>query len=384
MNGPIGSFYEFFAGAGMARAGLGDGWRCLFANDFDRKKAATYARNWGGDALKCGDVRDVAPAELPGVADLVWASFPCQDLSLAGGGAGLKGERSGTFWPFWGLIEALGEEGRAPRMIVLENVCGTLSSHDGKDFRAICSALRDSGYSFGALVVDAVLFVPQSRPRLLVIAVRDGSLLPGACRSDGPAGVFHSRALRNAFERLPRELRESWIWWHLPTPPARTLGFSDLLEEEPRDVVWHTPAQTRKLLGMMSDINLKKVRSAKREGKRIVGTVYKRTRRDATGHKIQRAEVRFDDVAGCLRTPAGGSSRQLVVVVQGRKVRSRLISIQETARLMGLSGDYQLPENYNEAYHLTGDGVVVPVVRFVADELIEPVLLHARELRTAA
>ena len=384
MSEPIGSFYEFFAGAGMARAGLGDRWHCLFANDFDRKKAATYARNWGEEGLKCGDVRDVATADLPGVADLVWASFPCQDLSLAGGGAGLKGERSGTFWPFWGLMAELRKESRAPRMIILENVCGTLSSHDGKDFRAICGALRDGGYRFGALVVDAVLFVPQSRPRLLVVAVRGGELIPGACRSDGPTGAFHPRALRNAFERLPGEIKESWIWWHLPAPPVRNVSFSDLLEEEPRDVVWHTPAETRKLLGMMSDINLNKVRSAKREGERIVGTVYKRTRRDATGRKMQRAEVRFDDVAGCLRTPAGGSSRQMVVVVEGRKVRSRLISIRETARLMGLPGDYQLPENYNEGYHLTGDGVVVPVVRFVADALIEPVLLHARELRVAA
>ena len=384
MNSPIGSFYEFFAGAGMARAGLGDRWRCLFANDFDRKKAATYGLNWGEDGFNCGDVRDVSTADLPGVADLVWASFPCQDLSLAGGGAGLMGERSGTFWPFWGLLAALGEQGRAPHMIVLENVCGTLSSHDGKDFRAICGALRDGGYRFGAVVVDAVLFVPQSRPRLLVIAVRDEVLIPGACRSDGPTGVFHPRALRNAFERLLGELQESWIWWRLPTPLARNSGFSDLLEEKPRDVVWHPPAETRKLLGMMSDINLNKVRSAKREGKRTVGTAYKRTRRDATGRKLQRAEVRFDDIAGCLRTPAGGSSRQVIVVVEGRKVRSRLISSRETARLMGLPDDYQLPENYNEAYHLTGDGVVVPVVRFVADALIEPVFLHAREFRAAA
>jgi DNA (cytosine-5)-methyltransferase 1 len=44
------------------------------------------------------------PAEA---ADMAWASFPCQDLSLAGGGAGLKGERSGTFWPFWNLMKGL-------------------------------------------------------------------------------------------------------------------------------------------------------------------------------------------------------------------------------------------------------------------------------------
>ena len=128
------SYYEFFAGGGMARAGLGDGWRCLFANDFDRRKAESYRANWGGEELHVGDVREISTAQLPGRADLVWASFPCQDLSLAGAGAGLKGERSGTFWPFWELIKALRQEGRAPALIVLENVCGALTSHGGKDF----------------------------------------------------------------------------------------------------------------------------------------------------------------------------------------------------------------------------------------------------------
>ncbi len=384
MGAFVGRFYEFFAGAGMARAGLGEQWRCLFANDFDRKKTATYARNWGQDGLQCGDIRNVATKDLPGAADLAWASFPCQDLSLAGSGAGLKGERSGTFWPFWGLMTALGREGRAPRMIVLENVCGTLSSHEGKDFRAICGALHDGGYRFGALVVDAVLFVPQSRPRLLVVAVRDDVLVPDKLCGEGPAEPFCPQALRIAFDRLPTELPQNWIWWRLPAPPARNMGFSDLIEENPRDVSLHTPAETRKLLGMMSETNLNKVRAAQRRGGLIVGTAYKRTRRDPTGRKVQRAEVRFDDVAGCLRTPAGGSSRQLVLLVEGRKVRSRLISSRETARLMGLPDEYQLPYNYNEAYHLTGDGVVVPVVRFLADTVIEPVLRHSSEMRKAA
>ena len=136
-----GSFYEFFAGGGMARAGLGERWRCLFANDFDYKKSRTYARNWGDDVLRTVDVRALGAPDLPGRADLAWASFPCQDLSLAGGGAGLRGDRSGTFWPFWELIKGLIAEQREPHMIVIENVCGTLTSHGGKDFAAICAAL---------------------------------------------------------------------------------------------------------------------------------------------------------------------------------------------------------------------------------------------------
>lgn len=368
----------------MARAGLGPQWRCLLANDIDRKKADAYSRNWGPEHLLCGDVSDLATADLPGYADLAWASFPCQDLSLAGSGAGLDGERSGTFWPFWRLMLKLREESRGPSMIALENVCGTLTSHGGKDFETICRAFVDGGYRFGALVVDAALFVPQSRPRLLVVAVADNAAVPDAIVDERAGGTFHTRSLRSAFDRLPSAVQDMWIWWKLPVPPPRRQGFSDVVEDDPADVAWHTREQTQRLLGMMSSVNRAKVRSAQQAGERVVGTIYKRTRRDARGQKAQRAEVRFDNVAGCLRTPAGGSSRQLVLVVEGRRVRSRLISSRETARLMGLSDDYVLPENYNEAYHLTGDGVVVPVVRFLAEHVIEPVLLNSVNTRQAA
>ena len=380
----LGTFYEFFAGAGMARAGLGERWQCLFANDFDRKKAATYRLNWGDEEMRCGDVKAITTEDLPGAPDLVWASFPCQDLSLAGAGAGLKGERSGTFWPFWELMNQLDDEDRAPSIIVLENVCGTLTSHGGKDFTAICRTLRDSGYHFGALIVDAALFVPQSRPRLFLVAIRGDLDIPEYLDGAEPAEPFHPRTLKNAYNRLPKTLKEHWIWWNVPAPPAKNIGFADLIEDDPDSVAWHTPAETKKLLGMMSNINLEKVRDAKREGRLMVGGVYKRTRRDETGRKVQRAEVRFDDMSGCLRTPAGGSSRQLIIVVEGRKVRSRLISSRETARLMGLPDEYALPENYNEAYHLTGDGVVVPVVRYLANQIFEPVLSLIAKSKVAA
>ena len=98
------TFYEFFAGGGMAHAGLGQDWECLFANDFSEKKAASYAANWGGDSLHVGDVALLESAQLPNQADLAWASFPCQDLSLAGNGAGLDGARSGTFSAFMKLM----------------------------------------------------------------------------------------------------------------------------------------------------------------------------------------------------------------------------------------------------------------------------------------
>jgi DNA (cytosine-5)-methyltransferase 1 len=147
-----------------------------------------------------------------------------------------------------------------------------------------------------------------------------------------------------------------------------------VIEDESHGVSWHTEAETRRLLGMMSPINREKVEKAKRAKRRIVGGIYKRTRQDEDGKRAQRAEVRFDDVAGCLRTPVGGSSRQSVMIVEGDNVWSRLLSPREAARLMGLSDSYKLPENYNAAYHLSGDGVVVPVVRFLAAHILEPLL----------
>jgi DNA (cytosine-5)-methyltransferase 1 len=373
----VSGFYEFFAGAGMARAGLGEKWNCLFANEFDAKKADIYKKNWPApDVLRVGDIGKLTSSDIPGKADLAWASFPCQDLSLAGAGAGLNGDRSGTFWPFWRLMQTLIEEGRAPKIIVLENVCGDLTSHGGKDFAAICLSFAKAGYRFGALIVDAVHFVPQSRPRLFIIGLLSNVALPAGLASDGPmrSSPWQSRGLLKVFEKLPPNVREKWIWWSLPTPASRNVIFNDLIEDDPIGVKWHTAGETAKLLRMMSGTNREKLDKAYNAGRRMVGAVYKRTRVDETGRKAQRAEIRFDDIAGCLRTPAGGSSRQTIVVVDGKTVRSRLISPRETARLMGLPEDYGLPSNYNEAYHLTGDGVAVPVVRHLAEHIFEPLL----------
>ncbi len=367
---PAPTFYEFFAGGGMARAALtGAGMKCLFANDFDAKKVEAYRENWGAAEMCPGDVGKLTTASLPGAADLVWASFPCQDLSLAGGGAGLKGDRSGTFWPFWKLVLGLKEEGRAPTTVVLENVCGALTSHGGRDFEAICRALTDAGYLVGALVMDAALFVPQSRPRLFVV----GTLQSATALADKVTGLpslpWHTKALVAAQAGLPEDVRANWVWWNVPAPAPRSLNFADIVEASPNDQPWHEPEETQKLLAMMSPVNLKKVQAAMKARTLKVGTIYRRTRWEGD-EKVQRAEVRFDEVAGCLRTPAGGSSRQILMFVNGKNVRTRLISARETARLMGLPESYVLPARYNEAYHLTGDGVAVPVVEHLGNTLL--------------
>lgn len=366
-------YYDFFAGGGMAGVGLGPGWTCSFANDFDARKAAIYRANHdGGSEFLLGDVASVTTGDLPGRPDMTWASFPCQDMSLAGAGRGLKGGRSGAFWPFWNLMRGLGAEGRAPKLIVLENVYGALTSHGGADFTALADAFADFGYRFGAMVIDAAPFVPQSRPRLFIIGVRGDQAIPPGCAGTNPTPMWHPAKLIEAAASLPPKAAANWVWWNLPAPPARNTSLSALIEDDPQGVKWRT--DTDYLLSLMTPRHRARVTAAQQSGEKTVGALFRRTRTDASGQKRQRAEVRFDDMSGCLRTPSGGSSRQILLIVEGSSIRSRLVSPREAARLMGLPDTYQLPDRATAALHLAGDGVVAPVVRHLAAHILEPVL----------
>jgi DNA (cytosine-5)-methyltransferase 1 len=363
------TFYEFFAGGGMARLGLGEAWACAFANDFDRGKAQTYRANFedAGDHLREGDVWALSAPDLPGRADLAWASSPCQDFSLAGARAGLSGGRSGAFFGFWRLMEQLAAEGRAPRAIVIENVVGLLTSHGGRDFAALGAALAAQGYRFGALEIDAARLLPQSRPRVFVIATREPA--PSALTGESP---FHTRAVRAAAAALPPELAARWVWWRLDAPPARNADLATILEPDDA-VAWHGPERTGRWLSLMAPLHRARLEARAQRAERSVGAVFRRMRAEA-GARVQRAEVRFDGLAGCLRTPRGGSSRQVICVVEPGRVRTRLLTPREAARLMGVPEGYRLPAAATTALQVMGDGVAVPVVRWLASGLLEPLL----------
>jgi DNA (cytosine-5)-methyltransferase 1 len=361
--------HEFFAGGGLARLGLAPDFQCVFANDIDPAKTKAYRNAFGGAEMRPGDIWKLEAADLPGEAALAWASFPCQDLSLAGARGGLAAPRSGAFWGFHRLITHLGAEGRAPQVLALENVCGLLTSHGGADFTALIAALDALGYRVGAVEIDAALFTPQSRARLFVIATRtppDAALVARA-----PSAPFHSSALRAAYERLPEALRARWIWWRLDAPPTRNTRLIDVLDENPNGATWNDDDATARLVSMMSPLQRARLEAIQQSGRRDVGALFRRIRVE-NGERVQRAEVRFDGLAGCLRTPAGGSSRQTLLFVDGGAVRSRLISPREAARLMGVPDHYPLPEGQTAALHLLGDGVCVSAVRWLSQHLLAP------------
>jgi len=371
--------YEFFAGGGLARLGLAPDFACVFANDIEPAKARAYRAAFGGDDMREGDIWKLKTSDLPGHAALAWASFPCQDLSLAGARRGLAAPRSGAFWGFHQLIEKLAAEKRAPEVLALENVTGLLSSHGGADFAALVHALDDLGYRVGALEIDAALFTPQSRPRLFMIASRSA---PAHLIASGPSEPFHSQGLRNIVARLPDGLRKRFVWWRLDAPAKRNTRLADMLDDLPPGAAWRSDEDTAKLLAQMSPLQHARVDALRESGRREIGAVFRRIRIEH-GERVQRAEARFDGLAGCLRTPAGGSSRQLLLFIEGDQIRSRLLSPRESARLMGVPEEYPLPATQTTALHLVGDAVCVPVVRWLSQHLLAP-LVGAASARKSA
>ncbi len=363
----------------MARLGLGPNWKASFANDIDPKKCEIYRTNFlAGKELFVGDINSISATDLPNHATLAWASFPCQDLSLAGKGKGLQANRSGCYWPFWNLIKAKVDSGSPVPILVIENVIGLMTSNNGADFQRLLKSLADIGYQLGAVVVDAIHFLPQSRPRLFIVASQPKLVSrAGITRSEG-VSPWHSRRIIEAVDGFSESLRRHWVWWNLPAPQSTASTLIEVILENPKSVEWHSSAETNHILSLMSPLHRKKVAEASDQKRLIVGTIYRRTRPEKDGNRTQRAEVRFDGIAGCLRTPGGGSSRQTIIVVEGKKVRTRLLDTREAARLMGIPDTYKLPETYNDAYHLLGDGLAVPAVSWVEKHILRPLASAAQ------
>ena len=103
-------------------------------------------------------------------------------------------------------------------------------------------------------------------------------------------------------------------------------------------------------------------------GARAVATAFRRIRHDKS-----MAEVRTDGIAGCLRTPKGGSARQILIVAERGRVRARLLTGRECARLMG-AADFPVNVPLNQALFGFGDAVCADVVEWVARNVLNPAL----------
>ncbi len=378
---PQKTFAEFFAGIGLMRMGLErQGWSVAFANDNDEQKHRMYRAQFpdADSHLLPDDVQNVQ-GRVP-VVSLATASFPCNDLSLAGARQGLDGEQSGTFWPFIHAIEAMGEQ--KPPLVLLENVPGFLTSHKGEDFTEALLTLNRLGYKVDAFILDAVHFVPQSRERLFVVGVLQEEGEPQGVEDAWflEAPQFRESDMRPKaladFIRRHREIR--WSVRDLPDPPASTKRLEDILEDLPEDAPeWWSAERAEYLLNQMSRRHREIADQMIARPAWSYGTVFRRMRNNRS-----MAELRTDGIAGCLRTPRGGSAKQILFKAGYGRYFARLITPREAARLMG-ADDYAITVSRDQALFGFGDAVCVPVIEWIATYYLNPLvneLVHGRAL----
>jgi DNA (cytosine-5)-methyltransferase 1 len=371
------TFAEFFSGIGLVRLGLERAdprWRCVFANDLDATKRAMYAHHFGCDAAEIDstDVHTLDADRVPQAA-LATASFPCTDLSVAGGRRGIRSGQSSAFWGFHRALRDMGA--RRPRVVLLENVVGFLTSHAGHDFRDAMRAMNDLGYAVDPFVLDAKWFTPQSRPRLFVVcslrdaerAIDPGSLEPARLRP---------RAVVDAVRSLRREIR--WSIRDLPEPPARAAKTLEDIIEDPGDAdpAWWSEERVAYLLNQMFERHRSWVETRRHDARVHYATAFRRVRRIEDGTKRSMAELRADGLAGCLRTPKGGSARQILVRTGRGRVHARLLSAAECASLMGAKG-YRLNVSESRALFGFGDAVCVDAIAWIARHVLAPALSEA-------
>ena len=362
------TFAEFFAGIGLMRLGLEKaGWKIAFANDIDSTKESIY-RNHFNDSenhFQLGDIHQLKGSQVPNIS-LATASFPCTDLSLAGRREGLSGSQSSAFWGFVNVLEDMGE--RRPPIVLLENVEGFLTSNKGQDFKEALLALNGLGYYVDAFIVDAVRFVPQSRVRLFVVGHK----------STGKQEMVSERQLSFYQSELRTQKLADFILKHpeinwsirdLPNLPKSNSRLVDIVEEIPKTSKdWWNEERVQYLLNQTFDRHRVLIEAAKGKDEYTYFTAF---RREREGRSM--AEIRSDGIAGCLRTPKGGSARQILLRVGKGEISIRLLSPRECARLMG-ADEYVISGNINQALFGFGDAVCVPVVTWIGENYLNPLL----------
>lgn len=351
---------EFFAGIGLVRAALADaGIAVRWANDIEPVKAKMYAANFGADDYVIGDVRSIKGSDLPPI-DLATASFPCTDLSLAGWRRGLAGSQSGMFWEFARILDEMGNE--RPRALLLENVPGFATSRGGRDLHDAIERLNQLGYSGDVFQVDARHFVPQSRPRLFIVALQ----VPVGERLVRPDGVRHRHIVEFALDNPHLDLHSL----PLRLPPADRRTLADVVEHIPVDSdEWWDELRGEQFCSSLSPLQAERLNQL-RKGPTTWRTAYRRTR-----NGVAVWEIRPDPVSGCLRTARGGSSKQALVEVGEGSVRVRWMTGREYARLQGVGDEFEFDGlSRNKVMFGFGDAVCVPVVAWIASNYLLPVL----------
>ena len=374
------TYLEFFAGVGLVREGMSlDGWECIWANDLSKDKRDVYIENFGSEHFLLADIWDVArDAEALPEAFLYTASFPCTDLSVAGNRAGLAGAESGTINALFEILDKKEKINGKPKIVMLENVKGFLTSHDGEDCTNTVNLFTQLGYYVDIVEIDASYFTPQSRQRVFMIAVEEKLAKETiVIRDDENAldpwwsllnsdPIIRSSKVINLVKNNPH-LNWGLFNFNFDREPNNNLNSIIDLSVQPDSPLWWSEERQQHIFSQINPQHRVTLDKMVNQDYLSYGTVFRRMRKGKST-----AEMRTDGIAGCLRTPRGGSSKQILIQAGFGDWRVRLLTPREYARLQGVRDSFVLPDNVNKGFFAMGDAVCVPVIEFLSNKILTP------------
>lgn len=305
------TFIDLFAGIGGMRLAFEQaGCRCVFSSEWNDYARKTYAANFGD--WPEGDINEIDAADIPS-HDILVAGFPCQPFSISGVSKKKSlGRPHGFDDPvqgnlFFRILEIL--DAKRPAAFLLENV-KNLRSHDrGRTFRIIGESLVDLGYQVQYRIIDASDYVPQHRERIYIVGFRE-----------------------------PRD-----FFFPIFSPPRKPV-LADILER-------NVPVKytlTDRLWRYLQNYARKHRRAGNGFGYGLVdGSCRSRT----------------------LSARYYKDGSEILIAQPGRNPRR--LTPRECARLMGFPDDFIIPVSDTQAYRQFGNSVVVPLVRELAEAIVE-------------
>lgn len=305
---------SFFAGSGGIDVAfeLTKEYEIIYANEFDSYPASIYDLN---HKVKT-DIRDihlVEPNEVPD-CDVIIGGFPCTSFSIAGYRKGFEDERSGDL--FFELARII--KHKKPQIIFLENVKNLVGHDNGKTFSIIKDCLEDMGYHIKYQVLNACEYgnIPQNRERIYIV------------------GFLNENEYTN---------------FEFPKPKKLTKKLSDIIDFENKvdDKYYYTDGRiAEELIKEVTDSN----------------SVYQWRR--------QYVRKNQSGVVPTLTANMGTGGHNVPIVLTKYGVRK--LTPRETFNTQGYPKSYKLPNNMCDGrlYKAAGNSVVVPVIKRIAEQII--------------
>ena len=313
------TFIDLFAGIGGFRIALESfGPKCVYSSEWDKYARITYKKNFA--ETPDGNITKVKEEDIP-EHNIICAGFPCQAFSVSGKQLGFEDTRGTLFFDILRIARY-----HRPEILFLENVSNFERHNKGKTLQVVNQTLEQIGYDVFYKVLNANHYgVPTVRKRIYFVCFRKN------------LGIRR---------------------FSFPTPTNKPVKLRDFLQSD---------AETKEYVIKRDDIRITK----KSVTPDIFGNYPQKPIRIGTINKGGQGERIYSDLGHAITLSAYGggvASKTGAYLVNGR---IRKLSPRECARIMGFPEYFEIPVTDAQAYKQFGNSVVIPVLRRIAEQIVE-------------